>query len=47
MFKAALVERKINKSTYQYENKSLFVHNFRPFLFLTVSAAIVMGLIRN
>ena len=45
MFKAAEVERKRNKSTYPYANKSLFVQNFRP-LFLTVSAVVVMRVIK-
>ena len=35
-----------NKFTYQYANKSLFVQCFKP-LFLAVSPAIVMRLVRN
>ena len=35
-------KNKINKSTYQYTNKSLFVQNFRP-LFLTAFSAIVVS----
>ena len=35
-----------NKTTYRYANKSFFMQNFRP-LFLVVSPAIVLGLVRN
>ena len=35
-----------NKTTYRYANKSLFMQNYRP-LFLVVTPAIVIGLVRN
>ena len=46
MFEATEFERKTNKSTYRYAKKSLFVQNFRP-LFLAVSPAIIMGVVKN
>ena len=48
MFKATEVERKIGEINlpYRYANNSYFVQNFRP-LFLAVSSAIVLGLVRN
>ena len=49
MFKQNKVEKKKNrrnKPTYRSANKSLFVQNVRP-LFIAISPAIVMGLIKN
>ena len=39
-------KNKRNKSIYGYANKSLFMQNFRE-LFLALSQAIVMGLVKN